>query len=232
MSKPVAIANTFATQPGPIPLSQLDTNFASLQTAFNDMFSYGNFLQDTSGAANLITANTAAGLSFSYLAGMPIQVRLANTNTSTTVNVNINSLGNVLVIDNDGSAPTIGALLAGSILFLMYDGTAFRNIGSVGTGGTTIPFTQVTGVASVGQIPSLPTSQITSGTFANAQISSPSVTQWQSALAIAMSQVSGTLPVGQLPATAYRGTLGSGAVTVQSGGSPSGGANGDIFLIY
>ena len=70
------------------------------------------------------------------------------------------------------------------------------------------------------------------GTIGNSQILAGAVTQFQSALAIAMSQVSGTLPVGQLPANAYRGTLGSGVVTVQAGGSPSGGNPGDLVLIY
>lgn len=70
------------------------------------------------------------------------------------------------------------------------------------------------------------------GQILNAQVPVGAVTQWQGSLAIAMSQVSGTLPVGQLPGNAYRGTLGSGNVTVQSGGSPSGGSSGDIFLIY
>lgn len=77
----------------------------------------------------------------------------------------------------------------------------------------------------------LPFSSIT-GQIANGQVPVGAVTQWDSALAISMTQVSGTLPVGQLPADAYRNTLGSGNVTVQSGGSPSGGSNGDLFLIY
>jgi hypothetical protein len=71
-----------------------------------------------------------------------------------------------------------------------------------------------------------------SGQVSAAQVPVGAVTQYNSSLAIAMSQVSGALPAGQLPATAYRGTLGSGNVTVQSGGAPAGGASGDIFLIY
>jgi hypothetical protein len=35
-----------------------------------------------------------------------------------------------------------------------------------------------------------------------------------------------------LDANVYRGTLGSGSITAQSGGVPSGGNNGDIILIY
>lgn len=95
-----------------------------------------------------------------------------------------------------------------------------------------VAFTQLTGIASVGQIPGLPGTQLTSGTVNNAQISQASVTQWQTALAIAFTQLTGAATVAQLPANAYRGSLGSGVVTVQSGGVASGGNNGDIFLIY
>lgn len=70
------------------------------------------------------------------------------------------------------------------------------------------------------------------GQVSAAQVPVGAVTQYDSALAISMSQVSGALPVGQLPAAAYRSALGSGNVTVQSGGSPSGGSSGDLFLIY
>lgn len=81
------------------------------------------------------------------------------------------------------------------------------------------------------QVTSLPFSAIT-GTIANAQVPLLAVQQWEASLAFVMSQVGGTLPVSQLPADAYRNTLGSGNVTIQSGGSASGGSPGDIFLIY
>jgi hypothetical protein len=71
-----------------------------------------------------------------------------------------------------------------------------------------------------------------SGQILDGQVPVGAVTQWQASLALSMGQVSGSLPVGQLPANAYRGSLGSGIVTVQSGGSPSGGSSGDLVLIY
>jgi hypothetical protein len=43
---------------------------------------------------------------------------------------------------------------------------------------------------------------------------------------------SGTVAKARIDADVYRGTLGSGNIVVQSGGSPSGGSNGDIWLIY
>jgi hypothetical protein len=128
--KPVAITNTFATQTGPIPLSELDTNFSSLATSINDMATYSNYLQDLSGSANQITVTTAVGIAFAYSTGMLLQVLLANTNTSTTVNINVNGLGNQLVLANSGAAPGIGSLTAGSILLLQYNGTDFLLLGS------------------------------------------------------------------------------------------------------
>jgi hypothetical protein len=125
MSKPVTIPDSFATQTGPIPLSQLDADFSALATSVNDMATYGNYLVDSSGSVNLITCTAAAGLAFAYTAGMGIQVSLANTTTSTTVNINVNGLGNKAVINADGTLPAPG-LLAGTILPLVYDGTSFR----------------------------------------------------------------------------------------------------------
>jgi hypothetical protein len=130
MAKPIVIAYTFQTQVGPIPLSQLDADIAACSGAINDLSTYGNYLVDTSGAANTIIVTTAPGLTFAYAAGVPLQVKLASTNTSTVVNVNVNGLGNQLVLNNDGSAPGVASLLAGSILNLMYDGIVFRLLGS------------------------------------------------------------------------------------------------------
>lgn len=74
-------------------------------------------------------------------------------------------------------------------------------------------------------------SQLT-GQIAPAQVPVGAVTQFDSSLSIAFTQLTGSATVAQLPANAYRGTLGSAQVTVQSGGSPSGGSAGDLVLIY
>lgn len=126
MGKPVSGLNVFQNQAGPIPLSQLDTNFTTVTSAQNDTATYSNYFADASGAPNQITVTVSAPLTFAYTTGILLQVRLANTNTSTTVNINVNTLGNKLVILNDGTAPPVGALTAASILDLIYDGTSFR----------------------------------------------------------------------------------------------------------
>jgi hypothetical protein len=70
------------------------------------------------------------------------------------------------------------------------------------------------------------------GQIAPSQVPAAAVTQFDSVLSVSFTQVTGAATVAQLPANAYRGTLGSGVVTVQSGGSPSGGSSGDLVLIY
>lgn len=129
MSKPVSGLNVFQNQAGPIPLSQLDANFNLHAAALNDIGTYSNYFADASGAPNQLTVTIAPPLTFAYVTGIALQIRIANTNTSTTVNINVNSLGNRTIVLNDGVAPPVGALTTGTILDLMYDGTSFRVLG-------------------------------------------------------------------------------------------------------
>ena len=50
-------------------------------------------------------------------------VKLANTNTSTTVVLNVNTLGNLAVVNADGSLPVVGSLVADAVVEFTYDGT-------------------------------------------------------------------------------------------------------------
>jgi hypothetical protein len=144
MSKPISVAFTFQTQTGPIPLSQLDTDISAVYTAVNDFGTYGNYVADTSGGANVITVTTPAGTTFSYTAGTPIQVLLANTNTSGTVVINVNGLGAQGVKNIDGSNPAVGQLIAGMILDLQYNGTVFLLTGAASKAAAApIAFTRV-----------------------------------------------------------------------------------------
>ena len=128
MASNVTPTNTFQTQPGPLPLSQLDTNFSAITAALNAFQTYGNYLVDSSGAANTITVTTPAGTTFAYIAGVPIQIQVANTTTSSTVNINVNGLGNKPVVLPAGGALTAGQIVAGQIISVIYDGTSFRMI--------------------------------------------------------------------------------------------------------
>jgi len=128
MSKPIVIPNTFQNQVGPIPLIQLDQDFSALAATQNDFATYSNYLVDVSGAVNQITVSTPAGTTFSYVAGVGVQIKIANTTTSATVNINVNSLGNQPLVNSDGSSLVAGQFVAGQILYLIYDGTSFRSL--------------------------------------------------------------------------------------------------------
>jgi hypothetical protein len=130
MSKPITTPFTFQTQPGPIPLSQLDTDFLTAANAINDFATYSNYLTDTSGAPNQITVTIPVGATFSYSAGVKLEVLLANTNTATAVQINASGLGNKAVQNVDGTAPAVGQLIAGMILQLQYNGTVFLLTGA------------------------------------------------------------------------------------------------------
>lgn len=104
-------------------------------------------------------------------------------------------------------------------------------------------FTVILGVATVAQIPSLPTSQITSGTFADARIALSNVSQHQGNLSIATTQLSGQVSAAQVPSgavTQYNSSITGRNIsakagiskTLQSGGTASGGSDGDIIYIY
>jgi hypothetical protein len=133
MAKPISVGFTFATQSGPIPLSELDTDFATVYGAVNDFSTYGNYLVDTSGAANTITVTVPVGTTFTYSAGVPIQVQIAHTTTSTAVSINVSGLGAKAVVNADGTLPAVGQFITGQIIPLVYDGTSFRTMSVPGT---------------------------------------------------------------------------------------------------
>lgn len=89
----------------------------------------------------------------------------------------------------------------------------------------------------------LAASQTTSGTFADARVAQSNVTQHQAALSIATSQLTGTLADARLVSsnvTQFNSSIigrnisakSGTSKTLQSGGSASGGSDGDIIYIY
>lgn len=137
MAKPITVPFVFQNQAGPIPLSQLDTDISTVYGAINDFATYGNYVVDSSGAANVIVVTTAAGIAFAYSAGIPLQVQIANTTTNAAVSINVNGLGAKAILNADGSAPVAGQFISGEVLPLIYDGVAFRNINSEGSSAPT-----------------------------------------------------------------------------------------------
>ena len=128
MSKPISIPTTFGALTGPIPLSTLDGNFGAVSSAINDISTYSNYFVD-GGVVNAMTVTTT-GLTFAYNAGIRLQVKVSNTNTSTAVTLNVNGLGNIAVLNQDGTLPTVGQLVSGTIIDLIYNGSSFVLAGS------------------------------------------------------------------------------------------------------
>lgn len=148
MTKPVTIPNTFATQSGNVPASQLDNNYTALSAAVNDAATYGNYYAD-SGAANGLIVTISAPLTFAYTSGVWLDVLVNATTTSGAVTINVNGLGTVSIKDASGATMVGGALIAGNVYRLVYDGTNFRaqdigpygpmSLASVNVTGSTIP---------------------------------------------------------------------------------------------
>jgi hypothetical protein len=97
-----------------------DARYAQIASVQKGSYSFAN---DTSGAANTITA-TLSPAPTAYTKGMMIVINVANTNTSAT-NINLNALGNIGVTYK-GNTLTGGELVAGRNAIFTYDGTNFE----------------------------------------------------------------------------------------------------------
>jgi hypothetical protein len=147
MGKPVTIPNTFAAQGGPIPLAQLDGDFAALAAAVNDFGTYSNYLADT-GTVNAMVATVPVGTTFSLVAGTPVQIQVAVTTTSTTPTLNVSGTGAQTIVNADGTAVAVGQFVADQFVQFIYDGTNFRAISSNSPSGSfTGALTGMTGAA-------------------------------------------------------------------------------------
>lgn len=131
-----SVTNTFATQSGNVPASQLDTNFTQPATALNALATYGNYYADT-GSANTIVVTVPSPLVATYGTGLPLQILVAVNNTGATT-INVNGLGAEALKYQDGSAMVSGQLTAGGIINVMYDGTNFQLLSTGAPGVTSV----------------------------------------------------------------------------------------------
>jgi microcystin-dependent protein len=90
-----------------------------------------------SGTANSIVAAFSPAIT-ALSAGQEIVVKLANTNTGAT-GISVNGLAAVSVVNPDGSALNAGQIVAGEMLWLLYDGTRFQACNPHTTGPGTVP---------------------------------------------------------------------------------------------
>ena len=114
MAGTITTTNTFASQTGPIPLSQLDANFTNVNSSINNLNIYSNYYADSSAAANTITVTTGGSQTVTYTAGLTVAIKVANTNTGATT-ININALGAKSLVTGTSTALNAGAVTAGQI---------------------------------------------------------------------------------------------------------------------
>jgi hypothetical protein len=122
MSGTAAVQNTFASQSGNIPLSQLDANFSTVVAYLNDPTNRNNYAADSGSANTYAVAISPPALGYS--AGLEITFRATNANTGAAV-LNVNALGAVNLINGDGTSLSSGQIAAGSIVKATHNGTAF-----------------------------------------------------------------------------------------------------------
>lgn len=126
----VTIPNTFATATTAIPLSQLDANFSNVSSTINNALTYSNYAADAGTANNY--SITISGQTTTYAAGLAFQFLAANTNTGAST-LNVNGQGVKSIVTTSGAALTAGAITAGAIVSVMYDGTNFQILNDAGT---------------------------------------------------------------------------------------------------
>jgi hypothetical protein len=153
MTKPVTGLTAFDPLPPPWSTASLDSNIAALQAALNDLGTYSNPLVDTSGSPNAITVAIPAGLTGSYVFGLLLHVKVANTSTSTTVTLALGGMGTKTVLLPTGAGPPVGGLSAGGIYAFIFDGTNFQVLTSAsapaaGNPTASVGLTAVNGAAS------------------------------------------------------------------------------------
>lgn len=210
----LTITNTFATQSGNVPASQLDTNFSQLAAAINSLASYGNYFVD-SGSVNAMVISVPSPLVAAYAAGVPLQVKVAVTNTG-AVTINVNGLGAVAVTYPNLSAIAAGQFVAGSILPLQFDGTRFQYLGSI---------TTTSGVSSLTAGAGIGVNQSTGAVT----VSNTGVTSNLAGSGISVSGATGAVTIGNTGVTSLTAgsgislSAGTGNITVSATGASSSG---------
>ena len=113
------------SQASPIPVTDLDSNYAQLLTDFNDSaIGYVNYAADI-GTANAYVLNLASAPS-AYVSGMSVAFVPQNSNGAGASTLNVNSLGGVNITDAQAGTPQPGMIKAGMIVIAVYDGVQFR----------------------------------------------------------------------------------------------------------
>lgn len=123
MARPIVLPWDFSTFTGLEPITTMSDEFTALKVGINDSANgFVNYIADT-GVVNSVVL-TLASPPIAYQPGMTVSFVAAVTNTGASL-INVNSLGTVNIVDVQGNPLKAGALIAGQISTLIYNGTAF-----------------------------------------------------------------------------------------------------------
>lgn len=139
MAGSIILTNTFQNESGDVAASQLDVNFGQLSTALNTLSTFGNYYND-SGAVNALLVNVASPQIATYTAGLTLAVKVAITNTGAST-LTLNSLGSRSILTNSLGALPPGAMVGGSVVLFIYDGSEFLLAAGNAVTGSTGTFT-------------------------------------------------------------------------------------------
>jgi hypothetical protein len=143
MAKPLPVQNTFAGSAPPWSLTNLDANFTNVWGAVNDIGTYSNTLQDT-GSVNALIATPPAGITFTLVTGISLQVIVANKTTVTNPTLNVGGTGAKTIVDVNGAPLSLGALAAAGIYQFIYNGTNWVCQGDLAVGAAQTAFKAAT----------------------------------------------------------------------------------------
>lgn len=126
MANRVVAPNLFATTPPNWSLQLLDANATNATGAINDssLGSTNGPLPDN-GTVNNYAVTCAYGVPSALNNGMTIFFIPANTNTGAST-LTVSPLASAAIVNADGTAVGAGALVAGTAVGVVYDGTSFR----------------------------------------------------------------------------------------------------------
>jgi hypothetical protein len=192
---------------------KLNTDLSSIDALLGVFLTTGS--SNTYAVSTGLSLNTAPGV---YVGGQTFRIKPNFTNTGAAT-INFDTLGAVAVTKNGTTALTGGELVSGTVYQLSYDGTQFQIVGpSLAAYQPASAF--LTALAALGSTPSAYLRCTGSNAFA-----------WDSYSTV-LSNINAQTALGFTPTNPSTYNAGVRNITIQSGGSASGGSNGDLFFIY
>lgn len=187
-----------------------------------------NVLTGIAGTGDAITANLIPGIA-AYATGAIFEYPITAANTTTTPTLSIDGLPAKTIVFADGGPLTAGALLAGGVAQLYFDGTNFRTL-SMNTPSKDLARIGSQGGTIAGPLTLSSTLGVTGKITGSADITGASLTTAGAVIA-ATASVSGALTAGSATvtgATTLQGTvnstqnIGVGAAVFQTDGNITG----------